>query len=77
MGDVTTDVCQLVAQTCAVEVAAVKADGRLVEYGMDSVRAVDLLVSLEDRFGIEISETEAAGLRTVGDIVRCIEAKKA
>jgi acyl carrier protein len=77
MGDVTADVCQLVAHACAVEAATVKPDGRLVEYGMDSIRAVDLLVSLEERFGIEISDAEASALKTVGDIVRCIEAKKA
>lgn len=75
MSDVPSGVRELVAQACAVDVAAVKPDGRLVEYGMDSVRAVDLLVALEDRFGIEISDAEAAGMKTVADIVRCIEAK--
>lgn len=36
--------------------------------GLDSAKALELLVALEDRLGLEIEEDEAAGLNTVGDI---------
>jgi len=36
---------------------------------------VELIMSLEDEFDIEIPEEEAQGIKTVGDAVRYIETK--
>ncbi len=41
--------------------------------GMDSARALELLVELEDQLEIEISDEDAARLITVGDILEYIE----
>ncbi len=45
----------------------------VAELGIDSPKALQLLVELEDRLQIEISDEEAAGLDTVGDIYRFLE----
>jgi len=39
----------------------------------DSLMVVELIMSLEDEFEIEIPEDEAQEIRTVGDAVRYIE----
>nr|WP_238550407.1 acyl carrier protein [Eggerthia catenaformis] len=39
----------------------------------DSLDAVELVMAVEDEFGVEVSDEEAAKLVTVGDIVRYIE----
>lgn len=42
----------------------------------DSLDAVELIMSIEDEFDIEISDDEAQNLRTIGDIVNYINANK-
>ena len=41
--------------------------------GLDSAKALELLVELEERLGFEIDEDDAAGLNTVGDIYAFLE----
>ena len=42
----------------------------------DSMDIVEMLMALEDEYGIEISEEDAAGLQTVGEIVDYIQDKQ-
>jgi acyl carrier protein len=42
------------------------------DLGADSLDVVELIMGLEDEFGIEISDEEAEGILTVGDAVRFI-----
>jgi acyl carrier protein len=42
---------------------------------LDSLDTVELTVSMEERFGIEIPDSDLADLSTVGDAVRLIDAK--
>jgi len=73
MSPVPERVKKLVAQTCAVDPARVREDARLIEYGLDSVRGMDLIVALEEAFAIEIPDGAAGSLRTVSDVVRLVE----
>lgn len=41
----------------------------LADLGIDSPKALKLLMDLEDGLGIEISDEDAAGMETVGDIL--------
>ena len=46
------------------------------DLGADSLDVVDLLMSIEDEFDIEIPDEEIENIRTVGDLVNYIESKK-
>lgn len=41
----------------------------------DSMDKLEVMIALEEEFGIEIVDEEADGLVTVGDVVRCVERK--
>ncbi len=45
------------------------------DLGADSLDVVELIMGLEDEFGIEISDDEAENIRTVGDAVRFISSQ--
>ncbi|MBR1863254.1 MAG: acyl carrier protein [Ruminococcus sp.] len=45
------------------------------DLGADSLDVVDLVMSIEESFDIEIPDEEVENIKTVGDIVKFIEAK--
>ena len=47
-----------------------------VDLGLDSPKALELLMALEDDLGIEISDEEAAALVTVGDILDLVAERR-
>lgn len=45
------------------------------DLGADSLDVVDLIMSLEEEFDIEIPDEDVENMKTVSDIVKYIEAK--
>ena len=45
------------------------------DLGADSLDVVDMVMSLEEEFDIEIPDEEIETMKTVGDIVKFIESK--
>ncbi|CDZ24691.1 hypothetical protein CCDG5_1581 [[Clostridium] cellulosi] len=45
------------------------------DLGADSLDVVDLIMSLEEEFDVEIPDEDVEGMKTVGDVVKYIEAK--
>ena len=43
------------------------------DLGAESLDVVELLMSLEDEYGVTIEDEKVAELKTVGDVVRCVE----
>ena len=61
-----------------IEAEKVTAEADLQQdLGLDSLDTVEMTVGLEDRFGIEIPDSELEGVRTVNDAVELIEQKVA
>ncbi|MBC8610628.1 acyl carrier protein [Massilimaliae timonensis] len=46
------------------------------DLGADSLDVVDLVMSLEEEFDVEIPDEEVENIKTVGDIVKYIEDKQ-
>ena len=44
------------------------------DLGADSLDVVEMLMSLEEEFNITVPEEDAVNIKTVGDIVKLIEA---
>ncbi|HPU44130.1 MAG TPA: acyl carrier protein [Dictyoglomaceae bacterium] len=45
------------------------------DLGADSLDAVELIMALEEEFGIDVQDEDAEKFKTVGDVVRYIEKK--
>ncbi len=64
----------VIAKVSGVEHAELKPEMELVaNLGLDSAKALELLVELEDQLDTEIGDEEAAQLNTVGDILEFVE----
>lgn len=71
------EVKKLIADQMHIDENSITEDKRIVEdLGADSLDTVEMLMTLEENFGIAIPDEEAVNLKTVGDIVKYIEAKK-
>jgi len=59
-----------------VEESVVTLDSVITDdLGADSLDVVDMVMSLEEEFDVEIPDEEIEAMKTVGDIVKFIEAK--
>lgn len=66
---------ELIAEQLHIDIENVTEDKRIIEdLGADSLDTVEMLMTLEDSFGIVIPDEETANLKTVGDIANYIEA---
>ena len=70
-------ISELLAKQLGVAKDSITLESEIIkDLGADSLDIVEMLMGLEEEFGIEVSEDEAVALRTVGDIVAVIDAKK-
>lgn len=70
-------IAELIAQQLNISKDSVTMESEIVkDLGADSLDIVEMLMGLEEEFGVEVSEEEAVSLRTVGDIVAVIDSKK-
>jgi acyl carrier protein len=67
---------KIVAEKLNIEEKNVSASSRFQEdLGADSLDIVELLMEIEEEFGVNISDEESERLKTVGDAVKYITAK--
>jgi acyl carrier protein len=62
-------VVRVIAEICYVNPEELQREALLADYGLDSARAMDLLVALEEAFHVRISDEVASKLRRVADVV--------
>lgn len=69
---------QIIADQLGVKREEVTDSAKFVDdLGADSLDTVELVMALEEEFGIEIPDEDAEKLATVGDALRYIEEKAA
>ena len=70
-------VINLVSDATKVDVAKITGATSFVDdLNLDSLDIVELMMKMEDEFGVEIPEEEAEGLKTVQDVIGYISNKK-
>ena len=70
-------ICELLSQQLGRDKSKITMDSEIInDLGADSRDVVEMLMGLEEEFGVELSDEEAVALKTVGDIVKVIETKQ-
>ncbi|MBF0359550.1 MAG: acyl carrier protein [Oligoflexia bacterium] len=70
-------VIQLVSEATKIDPSKISGDTCFIDdLNLDSLDIVELMMKMEDEFGIEIPENEAEGLKSIKDVVGYIESKK-
>ena len=68
---------KLIASQLGIDEAKITEEARLIEdLGADSLDTVEMLMTLEEEFGIQIPDEEAMQLSTIKSIVELIDSKK-
>ncbi len=68
---------EIIAEQLEVEDDAITMEAELVEdLGADSLDLVDLVMSIEDEFDVEVPDEAIENIKTIGDAVKFIEANK-
>ncbi|AKL95510.1 acyl carrier protein AcpP [Clostridium aceticum] len=53
--------------------AITKETSLMADLEADSLDAVEIIMAIEDEFGVEIADDEAEGFKNIGDIVAYVE----
>jgi acyl carrier protein len=70
VSDLTQSTLAIIARISEKPLDTIKPDMDLmVDLGIDSPKALELLIEIEEKVGIEISDEDAAELDSVGDVL--------
>ena len=70
-------VIKLISDATKVDIAKISTETSFVDdLNLDSLDIVELMMKMEDEFGIEIPEEDAEGLKKVNDVVKYLETKQ-
>lgn len=70
------EIRKAIAQQLNIPEERIKLESRLIEdLKADSLDVVELVMGLEERYGVEIPDEDLPSIKTIGDIVHYIESK--
>ena len=78
MSEIESRVKAIIVEKFGVQESQVTSEANFTnDLGADSLDRVELIMEIEDEFGISISEDQAEKIATVGDAVKYVEEKVA
>jgi acyl carrier protein len=78
MGAIEEKVIDIIVDKLGVERSEVTSEAVFVDdLGADSLDLVELIMAMEEEFGMEIADEEAEKLRTVQDVISFVTARAA
>ncbi len=67
-------VCKMLAEQLNIDAASITPEAEVVkDLGADSLDVVELMMALEDEYGITLPEADVENVKTVQDIVTMME----
>jgi len=75
--DISAKVNEIIAEQLGVKKEEIKPESSFIDdLGADSLDTVEVVMALEEEFGVEIPDEDAEKITTVGDAVKYIEEKR-
>lgn len=75
MDEIFERIRSMLAEQLEIDEDRITMDSNIMEdFDADSLDLVDMVMSLEDEFGVEVPDEDVEKFHTVGDVVRFIEA---
>ena len=76
--NITEKVRDIIVEQLGVNPEQVTQEAKFIEdLGADSLDTVELVMALEEEFGLEIPDDEAEKLQSVGDVIKHVEDSQA
>jgi acyl carrier protein len=76
MADIAEQVRKIIAEQLMVDLDEVTDDASFIEdLGADSLDTVEMIMEIEDEFGIEIPDEDAEKIQTVGKAIEYVKKK--
>ena len=70
-------IAELIAAQLGIDKDSITEDSRLLEdLKADSLDIVEMLMTIEDKYGINVPDEDVSSLKTVGDVAKYIESHK-
>ena len=70
-------VISVIAESLNIDKSKIQMKSNIIDdLGADSLDSVEIIMALEEKFGISITDGDAEGIRTVEQLVKKVEEKK-
>ena len=73
--DTVEKIKEIISQQTGVDTESLSESTTMEDIMADSLDTVELLMSVEEAFDIEVSDAEAEDLTNLGELCRCVEKK--
>lgn len=71
--DTYTKVIEIVSEAIDIDVEELSEDTKFAELDADSFDMLEIVTSIENEFGIDVSDTDIEDIRTIGDVVELLD----
>jgi len=74
INETASKITSIIAEKLRIEPSAVQTQSTLQDLGADSLDMVDIIMKIEEEFGIEINDEDAEKLHNVQDVINYVHA---
>ncbi len=68
------EICNIIARQLRIEADGITDEMDIIEeLGADSLDIVEMLIAIEERFGVMVPDDDIVALKTIGEIVRYVD----
>jgi acyl carrier protein len=71
--DIGQLVLEILLRKKTVDPSTIGPETTLASLGIDSLEGLEVIFALEDRFGVSVSDEDAARMKTVGEVIAGIQ----
>jgi len=69
------EIIDTIAEEGAIDKSEIKLDSNLYDLGIDSLSSLEILVALEDKYDIRISQNRLKNVNSVREIIRVVSSQ--